>query len=102
MPIGDKCWKDWTVRLRIEMMRSRTLEVTKTIDEIAAETGTDESIENLRSFGFWNAGRLAKKDWDTIPRNGLDIGFDTNAYGKVDQVTFSLNESWQAVLRRNS
>jgi len=42
MPIGDKSWKDWTVRLCIEMMRSRTLQVTKSIEEIAAETRTDE------------------------------------------------------------
>ena len=102
MPIGDRCWKDWTVSLRMWMMQHKIAVVEKTIDEIAQETGTVESPESLHSFGFWNAVRQAKRDWDTIPKNGLDVDFTKNEQGHVERVTFHLNATWRQIMDRRS
>jgi hypothetical protein len=98
MPVGDSCWKDWGIRLRMRMMRQRTPEVTLPIRQIYDEVGTDEPFENVTSYGFWNSCRRHIDAWNTLFKQGIEVDFEVNAEGKVNEVTFMLNESWQSLL----
>lgn len=98
MPQGDKCWKDWAVQLRMTLIHQKTTQVTKTVEEVFDEVGTDEPFGNLQSHGFWNAVRNHIKDWDTLHEAGFEVDFERNAVGRVEQVTFQLDESWRSLL----
>jgi hypothetical protein len=100
MPTGDKCWKEWTIDLRQHMIRNKLPEITKSTEEIRTETGTDETLKSLQSQSFWKAVRDQVKDWDTIPRNGLEVTSEPNAVGEVEFVTLWLNDTWKSVVSR--
>ena len=105
MPVGDNCWVDYATKLQKEMYRRQCFELTFPVETIQSDSGTDETLEVLQREGFWNAVRDLKKDWDTLPRKGILVDFEVNADGKIDEVTFRLNETrrdhLQRVIERN-
>lgn len=100
MPIGDTCWVDYAEKLRKAMYGQKCFELQIPVETIHADSGTNESLDALRSAGFWNAVRDRKKDWDTLPRNGILVDFEVNAAGRIDEVTFRLDEKRRAHLQR--
>jgi hypothetical protein len=100
MPVGDKCWVDYAEKLRRRMYREGIFELTVPTEEVHADTGTDVPLSELKKPGYWNPVRDAKNDWDTLPRNGILVDFTVNDEGKVDSVTFKLDESRSEHLRR--
>ena len=98
MQPGDNCWKDWGIRLRMRMMQQRTVEVTLPVEHIYEEVGFGGPFEDLRGYGYWNSCRRHVEYWDTLFKQGIEVDFETNAEGKVDEVTFKLNENWRSLM----
>jgi hypothetical protein len=93
-------WKEWADRLRQAMMTARTLHVTKTVDSIIEETGTEKSHKTLRSRRFWNECRLAMPPNGTLVKAGFNLAFEPAEGAEIDMVTFHLNGTWQAIMQR--
>ncbi len=100
MSRDQKRWKEWADTLRQSMMAGRIGQITKSVDEISQETGTEKSATTLHSQKFWNACRDGEGSHGTLSKAGFQLSFAPNAAGKVDTVTFRLNESWLAILQR--
>ena len=99
MPRGDKCWVEWAEKLRINMMSNKLPKVVKSTADIHCETGTHEPLANVQSRGFWNSCQRGIQDWDALTKAGFVLEFEPNVDGKVDSVTFKLNDSWLAIMR---
>jgi hypothetical protein len=95
MPRGDNCWKNWGEDLRVRMMRQKVASVTLPVEQIYQEVGTGEPFANLQKYSFWNSCRNHIPYWDTLHKAGIEVDFEINARGEVDEVTFSLNETWR-------
>lgn len=98
MARGDACWKNWGEKLRQRMMRQKCVSVTLPVEQVYEEVGTDEPFANLQTYSFWNSCRNHVQYWDTLYKAGIEVDFDTNAQGKVDEVSFSLNETWRSLM----
>jgi hypothetical protein len=101
MPVGDKCWLDYSVALRKRMFAEGRFEITVPIDEIHRESRTDVTISELRKSGYWNMCRDAKPYWDTFQKNGIELDFEVEADGNVHFVTFRLDGRRRGTLERN-
>jgi hypothetical protein len=95
---GDNCWKDWAIRLRMKLMRNKLSEVILPVQEIKDQVGFGGTLEELQSFGYWNACRNHIEAWDTLFKQGIEVDFSTNNLGRVDEVTFRLDESWRSLM----
>jgi hypothetical protein len=95
-----KRWKTWADGLREEMMTSLTAEVTRSVDEIAAQTATTKAESTLRSERFWRACQTGKRPNDVLATAGFEIDFQQNADRHVLEVTLRLNETWMTILNR--
>ena len=101
MSVRDKTrWREWAERLRQEMMSALTPQVTKAVDTITEETGTDKSPSVLHSPRFWSACQAAQGTNDTLVKAGFEIEFEPNEEREVDLVTLRLNGTWQAIMQR--
>jgi len=101
MSVRDKArWKEWADGLRQAMMSELTPNVTKSVQDIINETGTDKSESVLGTTKFWQACQAATGTNDTLSKAGFEIEFEANAEGKVDTVTLRLNETWKAIMQR--
>jgi hypothetical protein len=100
MPIGDSCWVKYAEKLRRKMCLDGVFELTVPISQVHIESGTDVSLRDLEKPGYWNPVREAKKDWDTLPRNGVLVDFEVDEDGTVRFVTFRLDEKRSDHLRR--
>lgn len=98
MKPGDNCWKEWAVRLRMRMMRQRLVEVTLPVEQIYEEVGFGGPFEDLQSYSYWNSCRRHIQYWDTLFKQGLEVEFEVNDHGTVDEVTLSLDESWRSLM----
>ncbi len=100
MAARDKTrWKEWAERLRQEMMTGLTAEVTKSVDTIGTETGTDKSTSVLHSRRFWTACQSAQGSNDVLVKAGFIVEFEPNGDSEVDVVTLRLNDTWQSILQ---
>jgi hypothetical protein len=95
-----KRWREWADRLRQEMMAELTPWVTRSVDRIAEETGTDKSPSVLRSRQFWNACQSGKGPNDTLVKAGFEIAFEPNEESEINTVTLRLNDTWKAIMQR--
>jgi hypothetical protein len=77
----------------LESMPVADPEITMTIEEIKEATGTMMTIESLRNRGYWKAGRLGKKYFDTQTKAGLALQEHHDAEGQVVAVTYRLSEA---------
>ena len=67
MSVRDKTrWREWAERLRQEMMSALTPQVTKSVDTITEEIGTDKSPSVLHSSRFWSSCQTAQGTNDTL------------------------------------
>ena len=100
MPAGDKArWKAWADGLRQKMMTQLTTHVTKSVDEIIRETATEKPASALGTERFWKACQAGKGTNDTLLKAGFEIRFESSAEGRVDAVTFRLNDTWKAIMQ---
>lgn len=101
MSVRDKTlWKEWAERLRQEMMTGLTPQVTKSVDTITEEIGTDKSPTVLHSRRFWSSCQAAQGTNDTLVKAGFEIEFEPNEDSQVDVVTLRLNNDWRAIMQR--
>jgi hypothetical protein len=99
MPRGDKCWVEWAETLRVHMMTNKLAEVVKPTHDIHRETGTRESLRSLQSQDFWNSCQRGSTDGDLLTKAGFVLDFVPSEDGKVESVTFRLNETWLAIMQ---
>lgn len=100
MAVADKTrWREWAESLRQAMMTELTPQVTKSVDSITEETGTDKSPSVLRSRRFWNSCQTGKGTNDTIVKAGFEIEFEPNDDNEIDAVTLRLNNTWSNILQ---
>lgn len=101
MSVRDKTrWREWAERLRQEMMTALTPEVTKSVDTITEETGTDKSPSVLHSRRFWTSCQTAQGSNDTLVKAGFEVEFQPNEESEVELVTLRLNGTWRAIMQR--
>jgi hypothetical protein len=81
------------------MMSALTPQVTKSVDTITRETGTDKSPAVLHSSRFWSACQAAQGSNDTLVKAGFEIEFEPNEESEVELVTLRLNSTWKAILQ---
>ena len=93
-------WKEWADNLRQEMMTGLTPQVSKTVDEIIAETQTTKSENTLRSERFWQSCQAGKSPNDVLTTAGFEIEFEPDEARRVNEVTLQLNQSWNSILQR--
>ena len=93
MPRGAKCWVEWPRDAAVHMMTNKLPEIVKPTHDIHCETGTHESLRSLQSQGFWNSCQRGVTDWDTLTKAGFVLDFVPTANGKVESVTFQLDET---------
>ncbi len=100
MSVRDKTrWREWAERLRQEMMSGLTPQVTKSVDTITEEIGTDKSPSVLHSSRFWSSCQAAQGANDTLVKAGFEIEFEPNDESEVDEVTLRLNGTWKAIMQ---
>jgi hypothetical protein len=100
MSVRDKTrWREWAERLRQEMMSALTPQVTKSVDTITEEIGTDKSPSVLHSSRFWSSCQTAQGTNDTLVKAGFEIEFEPNDESEVDLVTLRLNGTWKAIMQ---
>ena len=99
MPRSKQCWIDWAEQLRIHMMTSKLPEIVKLTIDIHSETKTHDSLKRVQSQGFWNSCQRGDTDWDALKKAGFELDFVPNPDGKVEAVTFRLNETWLAIMQ---
>ena len=85
----------------MHMMTHKLPELTKATSDIHAESGTQEALATLKSKGFWNSCKRGITDWDALTKAGFDLDFSPDADGKVESVSFRLNEKWLAIMQGN-
>lgn len=81
-------------------MESLTSEVTKPVEEIAAEVATTKSENTWRSTRFWRSCQDGARSNDFLRVAGFDIEFQTRDERCVEEVTLRLNGKWMAILQR--
>ncbi|HTI50077.1 MAG TPA: hypothetical protein VL475_03970 [Planctomycetaceae bacterium] len=96
----DKIRKEWADAIRKTLMTGRQPEVTKTIEAIHLESGTTESQSRLSRPGPWTADGKATPFIEAIRRAGLEVAVEPGDDGRVERVTFRLNETWRGVRER--
>ncbi|MCU0958963.1 MAG: hypothetical protein MUF48_02560 [Pirellulaceae bacterium] len=100
MAARDKTlWKEWAERLRQEMMTGLTPQVTKSVDAIGTEIGTEKSSTVLHSRRFWSACQSAQGANDVLVKAGFIVEFASNGESEVDMVTLRLNDTWQSIMQ---
>ena len=99
MPRSNKCWVEWAEKLRIHMMTVKLPEIVKSTSDIHSETKTHELFKRVQSQRFWNSWQRGDTDWDALKKAGFELDFVPNADGKVEAVTFRLNETWLAIMQ---
>lgn len=100
MAARDKTlWKEWAERLRQEMMVGLIPQVTKSVDTIGMEIGTEKSSTMLHSRRFWSACQSAQGAHDALVKAGFIVEFATNGESEVDLVTLRLNDTWQSIMQ---
>lgn len=103
MSLQDRLrWKEWADSLRQTMMAQLTGHVTKSVDEIRKETATDKSASVLGTQRFWKACQAGTGTNNTLSKAGFELEFEPNAEGKIETVTFQLNKTWKAIMKRAS
>lgn len=93
-------WESWAAELRRSLMCALEREVTKTVEEIAEETGTSKSLTVLSSKRFWNSCQSGKSPNGAITSAGFEINFAANGQNSVEAVTLNLNETWSGIMQR--
>lgn len=93
-------WKEWAERLRQEMMRDLTPQVTKSVDLMIEEIGTDKSTTTLHSRRYWLSCQAGKQPNDTLVKAGFDIEFEPTDKNQIESVTLRLNSTWAAIMQR--
>ena len=92
-------WKSWAEALRQEMMTGLTPEVTKSVDDIAAETESSKATSTLHSVRFWQSCKDGKSPNDVLVIAGFEIEFEPDEK-KVHEVTLKLNATWMSIMNR--
>jgi hypothetical protein len=101
MSVREKVrWKEWADSLRQDMMTQLTPQVIKSVDDIMDEIATDKSASFLKSDKFWTSCQSGQGTHDTLSKAGFEVEFKTNAAGKVDTVTLTLNDTWRGIMQR--
>lgn len=100
MPVGDKCWVEYSEALRKKMFQRGIFELRVPMEDIHYETGTTVPFHELRNPGYWNACRDARRDWDTFQKYGVELVFEVEPDGHVHFVTFRLDSSRRESLER--
>ena len=95
-----KLWKEWADRLRQEMMGSKTIDVVKSVDTIAAETTTTKGEKTVRSERFWLACQAGTNPNESLTKAGFEIEFEAGDDKCVEEVTLRLNQTWRDILQR--
>ena len=93
-------WKQWADSLRQEMIGSRTIDVTKSVATISAETATTKAEKTVRSERFWRLCQTGKSPNETLTKAGFEIEFETTDERCVEEVTLRLNQTWRSILQR--
>ena len=91
MAVGDRCWVLFAEKLRKQMYRQRVFEMQVPIETVHEQSGTDQTLADLKEKSFWNAVRDAKQYWDTLPRYGIEADYLTDDVGRVEYVVFRLD-----------
>lgn len=101
MSVRDKTrWREWADGLRQKMMSELTPQVTKSVDTLSEEVGTDMSPSLLHSRRFWNACQLGKKPHETLVKAGFEVEFESNDQKEINTVTLRLNDTWKSIMQR--
>ena len=95
-----KRWAIWADDLRQAMMSDLESEMTKSVDQIADETGTDKTRSVLCSRRFWNSCQAGKSPNGAITKAGFEIDFHPNGKNEIDTVTLRLNDTWKGIMQR--
>lgn len=95
-----KRWEAWAVDLRQSMMRGLEPEVTKSVNQIVDETGTNKAPAMMHSKRFWISCQAGNSPNGMIKHAGFEIDFDPNGQNEVDSVTLRLNETWKGIMQR--
>jgi hypothetical protein len=66
------------------MMHRCCRQITKSVDDIKQETGTDETQETLRSRGLWKAAQT-QDAYDTLRKQGFVVDFEVSETGIVHE-----------------
>ncbi len=93
-------WKTWADSLRQEMMISLTPQISKSVEEVAAETGTTKAKKTLRSAAFWRACQSGATANDSLVAAGFEIEFEEGPENGVNEVTLRLNATWMGIMQR--
>lgn len=93
-------WEKWAVDLRQSMMSELKPEITKSVDQIADETGTDKTSSVLCSRRFWDSCQAGKSPNGAIKKAGFEIDFDLTEQDDIDTVTLRLNDTWKGIMQR--
>ena len=96
----QKLWKAWADELRQQLMKGLQPEVTKSVADIALETGTSKAEQTLRGARFWRACQSGQKPNHILATAGFEIEFTQDEDGKVQNVTLRLDESWLTIMQR--
>ena len=94
-----KRWKEWADALRQEMMSSRTIDVTKSVDDIIAATATTKGEKTVRSERFWRACQAGTSPNEVLAKAGFEIEFEAGDDRRVEKVTLRLNPTWRSILQ---
>jgi hypothetical protein len=81
------------------MMTNKVPELSKSAIEIHPEDGTHESLASMQSRGFWNSCQRGGTDWDALVKAGFELDFEPDENGKVQSVTFRLNDTWLGIMQ---
>ena len=101
MAVSDKTrWRKWADDLRQTMMSDLEPQVTKSVNEIANETGTDKTSSVLHSSRFWSSCQAGKAPNETLVKAGFEIEIEPNGENEIDTVTLRLNETWKGIMQR--
>ncbi|MFN3194130.1 MAG: hypothetical protein ACE361_26715 [Aureliella sp.] len=98
---SDKArWKKWADSLRQEMMIALTPHATKSIEAIAAETGTTKAKKTLKSLAFWRSCKSGTSPNDALTAAGFEIEFEEDDDRCVSEVTLKLNSTWLSIMQK--
>ena len=86
---------DWVafakrVRAALEASPEDQPEITLSLEEIKAESGTIMTLDALGSANLWRYCREGRRDFDTLTRRGLSLEERIGPDGRVVAVTFRL------------
>ncbi|MFO0944105.1 MAG: hypothetical protein U0930_25495 [Pirellulales bacterium] len=93
-------WKKWADCLRQEMMVALIPQVTKSIESIAAETGSTKAQKTLKSLAFWRSCKSGASPNDFLNVAGFEIEFQEDEGRSVSEVTLKLNSTWLSIMQK--